>query len=172
MFENNHHNEENKWRRLFDILPVGVSILNPEHKLVEFNDRLGEILEITKDGLEHEQYAKRKYIRADGIPMNPGEFPSSIAIKEQKIVKDVEIGIVKEDGNTIWTRVSAAPLPFPEAACVLVTTDITEQKKIENSLRKSMREADQLNKFSVDRELRMVELKKEIEELKAKLAGK
>lgn len=128
MFENNHLSEENKWRRLFGILPVGVSILGPDRKLVEFNDRLGEILDITKEALEQGLYANRKYIHADGTPMKPEEFPSSIAINEQKTVKDVEIGVVKEDRNTVWIRVSAAPLPFPEAVCVLVTTDITEQK--------------------------------------------
>lgn len=101
--------------------------------------------------------------------MKPEEFPSSIAIKEQRIVESVEIGVVKEDGSTVWTRVSAAPLPFPEAICVIATTDITEQKNIEDALRKSMRESEQFNKFSVDRELKMAELKKEIEELKKQL---
>lgn len=171
MFQNNPHNVENKWKTLFDILPVGVSILSPERKVVEFNDRLGEILGITKEGLEQGQYVNRKYIHADGSVMKPEEFPSSIAIKEQRIVKPVEIGVVKEDGSIVWTRVSAAPLPFPEAICVIATTDITEQKNIEDALRKSMHESDQLNKFTIDRELKMTELKKEIEELKAKLGA-
>lgn len=65
MFQNNPHNVENKWKILFDILPVGVSILGPERKVVEFNDRLGEILGITKEGLEQGQYVNRKYIHAD-----------------------------------------------------------------------------------------------------------
>lgn len=169
MFEHDHNAQDNKWKKLFDILPVGVSIVGPDHKLVEFNDRLSEILGITKEGMERGQYMHRKYFRADGTPMDLKEFPSSVAIAEQRIVKGVEVGVVKEDGNTVWTRVSAAPLPFPDAICVIVTTDITEQKHMEESLRRSINEAEQLNKFSVDRELRMVELKKEIEELKAKL---
>ena len=172
MFENDHLNEDNKWRKLFEILPVGVSILGPDHKVLEFNERLGEILGITKEGMSQGQYVNRVYVHSDGKPMKPEEFPSTIAISEQKIVKNIEIGIIKEDGLTIWTRVDAAPLPFPDAVCVVVTTDITEQKHIEADLKKSKREAEQLNKFSVDRELKMVELKKEVEELKAKLEGR
>lgn len=169
MFENNNVNEENKWRKLFSILPVGVSILGPEKKIVEFNERLGEILGITKEGMEAGVYTQRKYIHADGTLFLPAEFPSFIAIEEQRTVKDVEIGVVKEDGSIVWTRVSATPLPFPEAVYVIVTDDITDQKKIEEELRRSKREADQLNKFTIDRELKMVELKKELEEVKAKL---
>ena len=73
--------------------------------------------------------------------MPPEEFPSAAAIREQKIVKAVEVGVIIEDGSLIWTEVSAAPLQLPDASCVIVTTDITERKRVEEKLKSAINEA-------------------------------
>jgi len=65
------------------------------------------------------------------------EFASARALKEQRAVHNVEIGVVKEDGNVIWTSVSAAPVAFPDWKVVIVTSDISERKRMENTLRES-----------------------------------
>lgn len=50
--------------------------------------------------------------------------------------------------------------------------DITEQKEIEEKLKKYTLELERFNKLAIGRELKMVELKKEIEELKKRLTHK
>jgi PAS domain S-box-containing protein len=50
--------------------------------------------------------------------------------------------------------------------------DITERKNIENKLKDEYEEISKINKFMIDRELRIIELKKEIEMLKLKLENK
>ncbi len=149
---------ENKWRTLFDILPVGVSIIDSDLNIIDFNRRLGDILGFTKEDLKDEKIKKRKYLRFDKTLMDPEEIPSSIAIKEQRVVRNVEIGVVKEDGDIVWTNVSAAPLSFPEAACVIVTTDITERKLVEEDLRES---EERFRKIFEEDQLGIVILNKE-----------
>ena len=125
---------EEEWRSLFAVLPVGVSILDKQHEIKEFNPALEAILGVTKEGLRDKAYRQRKYFRSDGTAMPPEEFPSSQAELRQEIVRAVPIGVLKEDGSTVWTEVSAAPLSSPDATCVLVTTDISERKKAETEL--------------------------------------
>jgi PAS domain S-box-containing protein len=50
------------------------------------------------------------------------------ALKEQRLVDDVEMGIVKPDGTTTWIGVTAAPLPLEGHGVVVTYGDITERK--------------------------------------------
>ena len=50
--------------------------------------------------------------------------------------------------------------------------DVLQNKQLEDSLKKRVDELEQTNQFMIDRELKMVELKKEIEELKRRLDPK
>ncbi len=70
--------------------------------------------------------------------MPAAEFPSTRAITEQTEVRNVEIGIEKEDGSTIWTNVSAVPLPFSDWHMLLTTADITQRKRAEEALRENI----------------------------------
>lgn len=128
---------EEKWKGLFSILPVGVSILDDRNGITEANPELEKILKITHEGLKAGAYRSRKYLRHDNTSMLPDEFPSVAAMRDKKVVRHVEIGVVEEDGETIWTDVSAAPLPFHDATCVVVTADITESKKAQEAVKRS-----------------------------------
>ncbi len=126
---------EEKWRGLFAILPVGISILDAGHKIIDFNHALENILDITGEGLREGTYNNRTYLRANGSPMPPEEFPSQRAMQQQIVINSAQMGIVKEDHEIIWVEMSAAPLGLPDAACVIVTTDVTRRKQIERALR-------------------------------------
>ena len=123
-----------KWKKLFDILPIGVSIVNSKNGLVDFNPALEAILGISKEGLLQGTYDKWKYFHPDNTHMDANEFPSLLAINEQRVVKDVVIGVKKESGDIIWTSVSSAPLLYDLNSCVTVTTDITQRKAAEKEI--------------------------------------
>lgn len=128
--------KELKWHNLFEILPVGVSILDANSKVIDFNPALSQILDISEEGLLKGDYVKRTYFKTDFTPMSPEEFPSYRSKIENRIIKDVKIGVQKEDSSVTWTNVSAAPLPAIHGT-VTVTNDITELKKTEEMLIKS-----------------------------------
>ncbi|MBK9603594.1 MAG: PAS domain S-box protein [Anaerolineales bacterium] len=125
---------EEKWRRLFEILPVGVSIIDENRVIVDMNSRLEKILSISKEGLLAASYRNRQYLHGDNTPFALEEFPTIRAIQEQRSIFDIEMRVITEDGNTIWTTVSAAPLPFQHEKAVVVTADITERKRAEEKL--------------------------------------
>ena len=124
-----------KLSTLFEVLPVGVSMLNTQHQIVDANPALQQILKISNEGLAAGAYTSRKYIHPDGTPIQPDEFASTQALEKQKPVLDVETGVITETGKTIWTSVSAVPLSINDLAAVIVTTDITQRKHAEEELR-------------------------------------
>jgi PAS domain S-box-containing protein len=77
------------------------------------------------------------------------------------------------NGNTIWLKTSKMPLTDFDGKIIGILgiyDDITEKKKAEEEIIKKTNELERFNKMVVDRELKMIELKKKIAELEEKLA--
>ncbi len=136
-----------KLKILFELLPVGVSVLGPGAEVKVANPALQRILGLSPEELHLGEYKRRRYLRSDGSEMPPAEFPSAQAFSEQREVRDTEIGVVREDGSLIWTNVSAAPCPFTDWRVVTTVTDITDHKRVELALESSMAELDRQRGF-------------------------
>jgi len=130
---------ERKLKTIFDVLPVGVSILDAKRKIIYVNPALERITGISMEGLFRGDHKSRKYLRPDGTPMPAEEYASARAVKEQRAIYNIETGVVKEDGSIIWTDVSAVPVKFPDWKVVIVTSDITKRRRSEEELQKSER---------------------------------
>ncbi len=120
---------------LFDSLPVGVSVLNQDRNVVKQNRALGQILAMTAEGLARGDYRHRRYLRADGSLMPLEAFPSARVLNGEAAVYNTEIGVEKEDGGVVWTSVSAVGCALADWRVVIVTTDVTDRKQMEESLR-------------------------------------
>jgi diguanylate cyclase (GGDEF)-like protein/PAS domain S-box-containing protein len=131
---------EGKLQALLQVLPVGVSILGEDQKPIYTNSALGEILGLSKNALQNGLYKTRNYLRSDGSLMPADEFPSTLAFREGRIIQDVEVGVVKEDGEIVWTSVSAVPFTRKDWRVILTVTDISHQKQAEKSLQKQTEE--------------------------------
>ena len=136
---------EAKFKAVFDNAPIGISLLDSERRVLESNNMLERIVRMNREGLAAGAYRGRKYIREDGTEILPGELASTRAIVENGPVRDVVNGIVLEDGQTIWTQVSAAPLGLPDPRIVVITQDITARKRAEEELRRIMEELKRSN---------------------------
>ncbi|MEI7643279.1 MAG: PAS domain S-box protein [Chloroflexales bacterium] len=153
---------EAKLRVLFEMLPVGVSILDAAQRIVFVNPALERILDIEHAVLMQGGYRTRRYLRPDGTPMPTEAFASRRVITEQRAIHDVETGIVKEDGTVIWTSVSAVPVAFQDWYVIVVTTDITERKRTEDALRTNRQNLESLIEntdgsiWSVDAQYRLI----------------
>lgn len=126
-----------KLEKLFEVLPVGISVLDHQGRVVNQNPMLEGILGFSAEELARGEYRRRQYIHPDGTPFSAEEFPSARVLQGEEAVRDVEIGIIKEDGQRIWTSVSAAAVPFEEWKVVIATRDITAQMLAEQALRES-----------------------------------
>jgi PAS domain S-box-containing protein len=128
---------EEKFKALFGIAPVGISVLDWQHNIADANPALERIMRLSREELLGGAYRQRIYLNADGTPKPSDEFPSARAVTQGQPINDVEVGIVTENAETIWTQVSVAPLALPDASAVVITQDITARKQAEQALRES-----------------------------------
>ena len=74
--------------------------------------------------------------------------------------------------NKIWLSISISPLTNSTGqaiGAICTIHDITERKKAEEALAKKVEQLEHMNGFMVDREIRMVGMKKEVNELLLRL---
>ena len=128
---------EEKYHTLFEFMPMGITITNKNGDILESNKESEKLLGISKD-----EHIKRKVdsdqwkiVRPDFSPMPPEEFASTIALKENRLVTDVEMGILKGKNKVTWLNVSAAPFPLRDFGIIVVYNDITAQVEAERKLR-------------------------------------
>ncbi|ADZ09745.1 PAS/PAC sensor signal transduction histidine kinase [Methanobacterium lacus] len=126
-----------KLNTLFENLSVGISVIDNEGKVIYENPALERILGLSETELKLGKYGERKYYNSDYSEIPPDELPSSRAFEEQTPIKDIEVGVLIDNNNMIWTNVSAIPLSFPDWKMLLVTYDITKSKKVEEKLQES-----------------------------------
>jgi len=86
-------------------------------------------------------------------------------------VSQFEIGLIRKDRKTVVITFSAGPLLQEGKIIGAVGTaeDITERKKMEEEIKKRIKELEDFYDMAVGRELRMKKLKEEKEELKEEL---
>ena len=122
---------EAKLRTIYDLVPFGISITDPQGRLIDCNRAADGILGLTRDEHLRRTYDDPQWplIRPDGTPMPPDEYASVRAMRTGRAVHDVEMGVVRPDG-TIWLSVSAMPARHPDYGVVIAFVDITERRRV------------------------------------------
>ncbi len=130
---------EQKLKYLFELLPIGVTVLNNDRKVVYMNPALSSVLHMEKQDVLDSKYIQRRYVHADGSPMPSEDFASEIAVRTQQAAFNIETGIILNDdtNNIIWTDVSAMPVNFADWKVIVVAADITDRKRAEEAKRES-----------------------------------
>jgi PAS domain S-box-containing protein len=128
-----------KYRVLFESFPLGISVTDAAGILIEVNRESERLL-----GIPLDEHTRRKFdgpewriVRPDGTPMPPDEYASVRALREKRLVEDVEMGIVKDGGEITWISVTAAPIPLEGYGVAIAYGDITERKRAEEALKES-----------------------------------
>ncbi|WP_051327212.1 hybrid sensor histidine kinase/response regulator [Desulfatibacillum aliphaticivorans] len=125
-----------KYRTLFNSFPLGITVSDSEGRIMETNQQAEQLLGVPKH--EHEQRSldgeNWRIIRPDKTDMPPEEFASVIALREKRLVKNQELGILREKGNVVWLNVTATPLPLENYGVVVAYSDISEKKQLQENL--------------------------------------
>lgn len=154
--------------QVFDLLDDHIIITDPDARIVYAN------------------YAVQKntgYNPNEIIGKNPGELwggnmPEEFyekmwtTIKTDKRPFVGEVKNVRKDGTEYWQELRVYPI-FDKYGDIKIfigiEPNITARKIAEGLQKKKFEELDKLNKFMIGRELKMVELREELEKLKSQL---
>ncbi len=127
-----------KYQVLFESFPLGITITDKLGRIIEANHASERLLGISRNEHLERTYDSKEWqiVRTDGSPMPIAEFASVRALQENRLIENVEMGIVKDGGEITWISVNAAPIPLPEYGVAIAYGDITERKKTESEIRK------------------------------------
>ncbi|MBF0100971.1 MAG: PAS domain S-box protein [Desulfobacterales bacterium] len=127
-----------KYKVLFETFPIGISITDAEGKILETNRISKELLSIPQSEQTKRQIdgSEWQIIRPDGSPMPAEEYASVKAFKEGRLVENVEMGVVKNNGDITWINVTAAPIPMKGYGVAITYGDITARKQAEERIDK------------------------------------
>ncbi len=123
-----------KYHVLFDAFPLGITIADRNKKILEANQRSEQLLGIAaKEHITREiDSAEWQIIRPDGSPMPATEYASVHVLEEGRSISNVEMGVIKPDGEVTWIDVTAASLM--DDRVVVTYNDITQRKRAERAL--------------------------------------
>ncbi len=159
-------NALNEQKNIMDTIPDIIYLLDLEGKMVKWN-RIGEIV----TGFSAEEIKGKNVL--DFFPDK--DKPVVIkAIQEafEKGHRDIEAGLLLKDGTVVpyhWTGVPLKDEQGKVIGLIGIGRDITERKRAEEELKKRVKELEDFYNMAVGREIRMIELKEEIESLKKEL---
>jgi PAS domain S-box-containing protein len=125
---------EDRLKALFRLLPIGVSIVDKERNILDANLALERILGLSRSDLIKGKRAAKKYLKSDGTELSYEDFLNVRSLKDKGSIQSSEIGIIKEDGSTVWTDVNATYLPIYDGQVVITTRDITEHRQEEHRI--------------------------------------
>jgi PAS domain S-box-containing protein len=128
---------ERYFREMIDALPVAIYTTDAQGRLTYFNPAAVEFSG-RKPELGTDQWCVTwKLFHADGSPMAHDECPMAVALKEGRIVQNVEAIAERPDGRRIWFT------PYPTAlrdadgrivGGINMLLDITERKRAEKAV--------------------------------------
>ena len=160
---------EEKYRSLVENLEEGIATVDEKENIMLVNRAAANIL---------------GYSRKELLKMNVKDFTTpeefQKVLKQTSLRKNDKLGqyefnIVQKDGSLRNILMTASPIFDSQknyTGSFGILRDITERKKWEKELLQKNEELSRFNKMAVDREIKMIELKKEINTLLKKLGEK
>jgi len=152
------------WKGIFDAIADLVFILDIKNNLVAANKAFLQAFNLTA-----EQAIGRKCFELMHKLNKP--FPGC-PYEETKVTNKAVSSEINDPNIGFPILVTSSPLFDNEGnliGIVHVSKDISAQKKIEEELTNKIKELERFQKVTVDRELKMKELKEKIAELEARL---
>lgn len=166
--ENQLHESQERLRLLVDHAPVALAIFDRDMRYLEASRRWREdFLPAGADIIGRSHY--------DLFPNLSEEWKAvhQRAMKGETISAD-EDRFERPDGTTQWLRWEVRPWHRDDGAVggiVIFADDITQHKSFDLELRRRNQELERFNRAATERELRMIALKREVNEM-ARAAGR
>jgi len=163
-FEDALRESENKFRKIYEEGPFGMSLVNSNFKFIMVNRKFCEITGYTESELKQFTFSDITYNDDKDIGV---ESVRKLIKGEIQVFKS-EKRYVRKDGEVIWGALTVTA-NFDKNENFLynvsIVEDITERKKSEKKIQEQLDELIRWQKVTLGREERVQKLKEEVNEL-------
>jgi PAS domain S-box-containing protein len=145
---------------------VGVLAADASGAIIEANDYFLNLIGFTRAELEAGEIDLRKLTPPEWIPADEEAIRE---LRETGRCRPYEKEYVLRDGSRIPVLLVDARLPGPGPQIAAFALDLTDRKRAESEIRRQLEELKRWHDVTLDRETRVLELKREINELLGRL---
>ena len=137
---NTSTNDQDILFTIFNLMSEGVVLIDSSGVIVKANPAAEKILGLKISEIEGRLYDSQewKIIRPDGSPMPVDEMAGPRSMNEKRPIKNIEMGLVKDDHSVSWISVSAVPIISNDGKIEHIIgtfVDITDKKEAEDALK-------------------------------------
>ena len=156
-----------QWFHLLENIPDVIMTIDQDGKILTINHPIKGLKkeEVIGKNLKEYESEKHCHIRKDALKnvFETGK-PQTYEI----------VGVDKDGQYNAWYETRIIPVDYQDQnqKVIMISRDITERKKTEKNLKEKIEELEKFQKVTVDRELSMIKLKKEINKLCEKCGKK
>jgi len=137
--DNQLNESRKKLQTIFDMLDIGIIIIDAEGKAVDFNDSVVRITGLSRE--IHMNWLERcsdfTLISSDLKIIPHDDLPIMRCLREGKPVENMELGLLQPDGSYRWLLTNVSPLRLPGYGAVATFMDITAKKAADDRLKRS-----------------------------------
>lgn len=159
-------------RSLFNGIGDAIIYIDENKRIVRINEAVTRIA-----GYAEKDLVGKKFTALAGI-VAPESIPTALKAFTKRLMgietPPYEIKVKAKDGRKIDVEVVGAAIKKKgkRVGTVAVLRDITQRKKTQKALKERTQQLEKINRLMRGREIKMIELKKKIKQLKQKLAQK
>jgi len=159
---------EENYRNLIEMAPDGIVTLNTKGVITSWNAAAEKFTGYSKEELIGKHFSRLGSLNLKDIPNYLKTFTSIIKGEVPKPFEAVWYG---KDGAENFTEVRIGLIKKRGrlSSLQVIARDINEHKRIQKELEAKNRELEKINNVLVGRELKMIQLKKKIEELEKRI---
>lgn len=156
---------EERFRKIFENGQYGITLTGKDFKFLKVNPAFCRITGYTEEELLKIKFTDITY---------PGNVSADVEAA-QKLIRGVipsyqtEKRYIRKDGKEVWVNIIISVIWNEDGSFKYflgMIEDITERNRIETERETQLKELRDMNSLMINREMKMVELKKEIEGLK------
>ncbi len=148
-----------KYTDLYDFAPSGYISLSNEGTITDLNFSAATMLGKDRKHLKNTRFGL--YVHPESIELYNQALENAFINKSKKTC---ELFLLLGNDTKICVHIEAI-VSENSNLCLLTLIDITERKRIDVELSKKSQQLEDMNRYFLDRELRMIDLKNEINEL-------
>jgi len=121
--------ERERFERLLETSPVGITILDTNGAIIRANDRAEDVLGLSKSEITTRQYDDPDWeiVDREGEPIPAEDLPFRRVVETGRPVYEYEHGIRLADGSLRWLSINARPLRTSEGEIEYVIAVITDR---------------------------------------------